>query len=253
MLYVTNESTLVSDQDVLRMTQACNIQLRRDLQPVWGSPGGQPVTVQYRDNESLTHVPPGSWIIKVVDEDDTPGALGWHSEDSADHVFGVIAAKPCLNSGSSALFGQYSVSSVLSHEVLEMYVDPFVNAWCDNGRGLLVAQEVCDPVEADGYKINNIQVSNFVLPEWFDTGVSRGEKYDFMGKVKAPFSMSPGGYWVQMPHGKTADKFNETVGWEIQVGFDVRGDGEVVFSPEMPEWRRAVKVHGRNVTSRVLD
>jgi hypothetical protein len=99
-----------------------------------------------------------------------------------------------------------------------------------------------------------VQVSNFVLPEWFDSVVSAGEKFDYLGKATAPFSMTPGGYWVQAAMGNETQKFGRTTAWLEDSGFDVRGKGiQLVFSPEMPEWKRDLKEqHGRNATKRGL-
>lgn len=250
-LYVVNESTLVTSADVKKMAAACDKQVHLHAAPAWGI---DRVAVHFHTG-SLASVqqtaPKGSWVITIMDSGDQPGALGWHSEDDQDRIYGEIFAKPCLDSGSTALTGTYAVSSVLSHEVLETLCDRYCNAWTDTGRGFLVATEVCDPVESDGYLIDGVQVSNFVLPEWFDITRSAGEAYDYLGKLTAPLSMSKGGYWVQMPAGKEAQKFNEIAAWEKDTGFDVRDDDRLVFSPEMPEWRRDLKtVTGRNLIKR---
>jgi hypothetical protein len=39
----------------------------------------------------------------------------------------VVAAKPELDNGGKATTGDWSVSSVMSHEVLEMFIDPNCN------------------------------------------------------------------------------------------------------------------------------
>jgi len=61
----------------------------------------------------------------------------------------------------------------LSHEVLEMLVDPTTNRDVYyNGVGRVV--EVADPVEWDGYRLDGVFVSDFVLPSWF-AGATTGE------------------------------------------------------------------------------
>ena len=255
-LYVTNQSTLVTTSEVKKMVAACNKQVRDHVAPAWN---GERVVVEFAGYDLPTiqrKAPKGSWVIAILDNPDDPGALGWHSEDDQDHVYGEIFAKPCLEDGkSTALTGTYAVSSVLSHEVIETYGDQFCNQWTDTGRGFLVATELCDPVEADGYEIDGVQVSNFVLPEWFDAVTSPGEKFDYLGKCKAPFSMTPGGYWVQASTGSEQQKFGEVTKWLQDTGFDVRGHKglELVFSPEMPKWRRDYKQQrGRNAIKRSL-
>src|SRR6185437_12983234 len=51
-----------------------------------------------------------------------PGVLGFHTEDQGGKLWGVVAAKPELDNGAKVTTGDWSVSSVLSHEVLEMFV-----------------------------------------------------------------------------------------------------------------------------------
>lgn len=256
-LYVCNESTLVADSQVRIMTSVCNIQMRDHAYLAWGLPR---IVVEFFSGtlaEAQASTPKGSWVITVMDDPDQAGALGWHWVDDQDHVYGEVFAQPCLDSGSGVFSGNFAISSVLSHEILETYGDPFCNAWSDSGRGFLVATELCDPVEADVYPIRwndtEVMVSNFVLPEWFDPTQSEGERFDYMGRCTAPFSMTPGGYWIQMPTARESQQFARTVGWEKAVGFDVRDDDMLVFSPEMPEWLRDLKMHrGRNLIKRLL-
>jgi len=61
----------------------------------------------------------------------------------------------------------------LSHELLEMLADPWIN-WCATGNdSKIYALEVCDAVEADdlGYDIDGVRVSDFVTPAWFEPHV----------------------------------------------------------------------------------
>jgi hypothetical protein len=255
-LYVVNESTLVDKGEAIAMASACNAQVRDHAAPAWGVAR---VVVEYHAGtmaEVQAEAPRGSWVLRLVDTTDEEGALGWHWQDDQDRVYGEIAAKPCLDAGSTALSGTYAVSSVLSHEVLETLCDPFCGGWEDSGRGYMLAREVCDPVEADVYPLGGVAVSNFVLPDYFNSIVSAAEKYDYLGKLEQPFAMTPGGYWVQMPSGKESQQFKRTRSWMHEVGFDVRDsarDVQMVFSPQMPEWRREQKLRtGRNAIKRHL-
>jgi hypothetical protein len=55
---------------------------------------------------------------------------------------------------------------------------------------------VCDPVEGDSYSgAGGVALSNFVTPWWFSEQPPAGAKFDFMSKLSAPFTMSPGGYF----------------------------------------------------------
>lgn len=252
-LYLVNQSTLVSKADARKMVAAVNKQVREHIAPAWDA---QRVVVEYHAGDLASvqqEVPKGSWVFALLDNADQAGALGWHSVDDQDRIYGQIFAQPSLSDGkSTALTGPYAVSATFSHEAAETLGDRYCNDYADTGRGFLVAKELSDPVEADGYLIDGVQVSNFILPAWFDVyGKSTGP-YDYLGRCTAPFSMTPGGYWVQMKSATETQQFKRTREWLDEVGFDVRGKGaELVFSPEMPEWRRAQKMaSGRNAIRR---
>jgi len=66
-----------------------------------------------------------------------------------------------------------SWSRDFSHEILEMLVDPETNrSVYHDGVGRIV--EVADPVEWDGYRLDGVFVSDFVLPAWF-AGATTGD------------------------------------------------------------------------------
>lgn len=214
-IYVVNKSSQVSDADVKTMTLACSKQLAIHVAPLHNLPtvavtflakGAPPPSKQAR-------------VITVMDTLDDAEALGYHTEDAGDHIWGVVGTKAAMDQGAKALTGQYSISSVLSHEVIELFGDARINLWADNGRGTQIAYELCDPCENDFYLIDGVAVSNFVGPAWFDHFAAKGDTFDYMGHLKAPFTMSKGGYWVQSKAGKASQKFGE----------------------DMPDWRRKAK------------
>ncbi len=90
-----------------------------------------------------------------------------------------------------------SWSRDFSHEILEMLVDPETNrAVYHGGVGQMV--EVADPVEWNGYRLNGVFVSDFVLPSWFAGGTTgaptcQGAVCTFPGPLIAPAD-APGPY-----------------------------------------------------------
>lgn len=219
-IWVVNKSTLVTDPDTATMTAAVDHQMSRDVEPAWSMP---------RTPIAWTHTPPkGARVIVLVDTADDPQALGYHTEIGAVQS-GIVGCKPELDQGAHPLTGPYSVASILSHEVLEMAVDGRCNLWADTGKGYLIAYEIGDPVQSDHYDIDGVTVSNFALPTWFDPLTPRGTKVDYLGKLRAPFTLSHGGYWVQMRNGQTTQKFGQT----------------------MPTWLRETKQHPATRTQRL--
>ncbi len=201
MLYaIQNQSSKVSDVDAQTMTNAVLKQVVHDIAPAWG-----------RLPPSIVFFPKGikepkaDLLIVILDNPDTAGALGYHDETPSGQDYAKIFVDPVLSSGGAILKGKDSsvvtVSSVLSHEVAEAFVDPACNSWCDGPltvKGVsykAVALEVGDPVEAGSYPVDNVMVSNFVTPQWFDLKNKVGP-FDYMKTLSHPMTMSPGGYLI---------------------------------------------------------
>src|SRR6202011_5465637 len=89
----------------------------------------------------------------------------------------------------------------MSHEVLEMLVDP-QGTLTRAGNSLKSGQgrveyliEVCDPCQASkfAYSVNSVMVSDFYTPQYFDHVKSAAVRYSFSGKVGAPCKVLDGG------------------------------------------------------------
>jgi hypothetical protein len=231
LIAVLNQSTRVSDDDVATMTRANASQVELDVAPLWDR---SPAAVIYYDRAGT--VPPNAHVITLVDaiEDQPQGVLGYHTEDRGGRLWGIVAANPELDAGKQALTGDWSISSVLSHEVLEMFIDPNCNLWASDDNGKVYSFEVCDPVEAPTYDVDGVSVSNFVTPAWFDPlSVTRKHKtrFDKLGRLDAPFTILEGGYAVYATAGKA----------------------EQEFGAEFPDWRKNMKLLGRSSRTKLRD
>ena len=201
-LAIVNASTLVSDSDVRLMTSAVKKQVYLHALPAYGM-SSKSVEIVFVPTGGTA--PADAYPIVIMDDADQAGALGYHTEDPGGKVWGRVFARPVLSNGGFALAGSLSVSTVLSHEVLETIFDLNVNMWVDRYDNTFVAKEVSDPVENDEYPVDvqdhvgvsvHVSVSNFVTLTWFDPQADASSKFDWMGTVKAPLTMSPGGYVV---------------------------------------------------------
>ena len=214
---VLNASSRVTDDQARAMTASVAWQVSRHLAPAWGL--RTPLVNFLAGADTL--IPTGAHGISIVDtsEGQPAGVLGFHSEDEGGRIWGVVAAGPVLDAGMEVLRGDWSVSSVLSHEVLELAVDAGCNLWASDGNGRAYSYEVCDPVEAPTYEVQGVSVSNFVCPAWFDPNASPTARLDHLGLLDAPFSVLKGGYLVWMDAGGEHQQFGE----------------------EFPEFRKAMK------------
>jgi len=223
LIAVINQSTNVSDEDVLTMTTAIANQVRKDAAPLWDRPPA--AVISYGSMPGKTHaekqaelskrVPKQAHGITLVDDipDQPKGVLGYHTEDEGGKLWGIVATNPSLENGGKALTGDWSVASILSHEILEMYIDPNCNLWATNDEGQIISFEVCDPVEGPTYDVDGVSLSNFVTPAYFDPLAAKNGKtlFDKLGKLKAPFTLMPDGYYIYASSGAEHQKGGETL------------------------------------------
>lgn len=185
---VINESTVLPDADIAPVIEALQKQVTNDFCPVWGT-NATLTTV-----ERGTQPPAGSWWLVLLDDTDQANALGYHDMTTEGLPIGKVFAASDLKAGTS-----WTVTA--SHELLEMLGDPNINLTVfvqnTNTAGLLYAYEVCDACEDDslGYKIDNILLSDFVYPAWFESFRTEGSaQFDRMNKVEKPLQLLSGGY-----------------------------------------------------------
>lgn len=194
-----NESSFIKDSDLETMAAAFEIQLQRDFCPKYNLPA-----LPVKPFHPTDTIPPGYWYLHFTDQVTEEGDFGYHS-DVGGNIYAEIEIAILQKYGCGVLStdpangGPDSVSSVASHELLEMTYDPMVTLWAPSVLpidGTSQAAEVADPVQECYYQINGVQVSNFVLPNYWLTTNPVGAQYDFMDVLSAPFTVAPGGYAV---------------------------------------------------------
>ena len=179
---VINFGIQLPDSEAQQTIRAVNRQITEDFAPVWGaawelalhaSPA-DPANPDTLEDEPVR----GDGVLYIVDESTLAGALGFHSINASEMPFGFVF-----------LLNQADWTVTLSHEAMEMIVDPTANVLVpgpdprdpSGGNVVLHAYEVCDAVERTSYELDGIRVSNFVTPNWFFEGNPPGTRNDFLG------------------------------------------------------------------------
>jgi hypothetical protein len=177
VITIVNESTIIDDAAVERAIIALQHQITYHFEPHWNA--GASLLFEPTPN-------PKTWNLFVLDDSDQAGALGYHDFDPGRPV-GRVFAKTDLKYGLS-----WTVTA--SHELLEMLADPDVSRCYQTANQRFHALEVGDPVEADedGYEIDGVLVSDFILPTWFGQGETG--RLDYRGLLAKPLELRPGGY-----------------------------------------------------------
>ena len=186
---VVNFSAAAEDE-VQRAVRAVNRQIVEDFLPIWGAGRTLRLYAPSFDAARTRHVAeepiPGDGVLYLVNEASLAGALGYHDTNAAALPVGfVFVLDP----------NDWTVT--LSHEALELIVDPNVNLLVPGPdprkatRTVLHAYEVCDAVERTTYQIDGVTVSNFVTPAYFAAGNNKGTRNDFLGVGVSTFGVVP--------------------------------------------------------------
>lgn len=238
LIGVINLSKKLSNDDVKTMVIACQEQLKQDVAPHWHKESWY--VIFYEDPKKIS---PRAYPIVIFDAPDAPGALGYHAERNGK-PYGRVFVDPVIQNGGVILYDPYnpqnvSLSSVLSHEIIELFIDLNANQWADGPyikQGSSYAYEACDPVQSNSYskKIGgkDVSLSNFVFPSWFDPQNSSQTPVDFLNAAPGAFQLAPGGYMI----------VRDSVGAEQQVFAEIK----------MARWVQDMKKHISGRTSRRL-
>jgi|SRR5215217_2393269 len=195
-LAVINESTAITHADVVKAARKCDAQLQMHVAPAWNMIPPQIVSCENREQ-----IPDDADILTILDQSDSPGHVGYHRVTPDGRPYLRVFVHPILIHGGEFLTGSLSVSSVMSHEICEWFVDRFLNVWVDGPDGQY-ALEICDPVAEDTYEIDGVSVSNFVYRPFFDPQAPLTSQFDHLRIVKTPFTARPGCHLHVQKNGK---------------------------------------------------
>jgi hypothetical protein len=167
--------------DLMAVGAAVQRQLNDHVQPAWGKTGSIDVFT------SLERVPPDYWPVVVRATFDIP-PLGIHL-DARGTPYALVKHS-------------ISYSLTVSHEVVEMVVDPEgTQTWSapsllNPGKDADYLLEVCDPSESAeyAYEIDGILVSDFYLRAYLDREPTSGTRYSFGGHLTRPREVLKDGY-----------------------------------------------------------
>lgn len=193
--------TNLPDHEVQATIRAVNRQIAEDFEPYWsfgaklrleGPIGSKPDKVKAEEMR-------GDAVIYLWDEADVDGAIGYHDHNNRGIPYGFVFTEV-----SRSLGEPWSVT--LSHEALELLGDPQVNLLVkgphpnrNEHREVFHWFEMCDAVQTETYEIDDVRLSNFVLPLYFTGEAETGARNDFLGTRAAgstltSFGVNPGGY-----------------------------------------------------------
>ncbi|MDH3446221.1 MAG: hypothetical protein OEN50_20045 [Deltaproteobacteria bacterium] len=190
----------LSDEEVQQSIRSINRQIKEDFEPYWslggtlrleGKAGPRPRQQDLADMR-------GDAVIYLWDNINVANALGYHDRNNRGIPFGFVFTELSKQLGEN-----WTVT--LSHEALELVGDPEVNLLvagphpASPNEDVFHWYEMCDAVQAETYAIDDVEVSNFVLPLYFTGSEEVGGRNDFLGRAHEgrtlrSFGVNPGGY-----------------------------------------------------------
>jgi hypothetical protein len=144
IIAITNASTCLTDIQVSAAIPALQQQVSLDFKAYWD------LDCQLEFLSKDEPLSEGWWQISVTDNPDQAGALGYHELSSRGTPLGKVFAGLDLESG-----GSWTVT--LSHELLEMLADPWIN-WCAQGTdGKIYALESATRSKLTNWDMRSIE------------------------------------------------------------------------------------------------
>jgi hypothetical protein len=194
-IIVINKALTPIGYDLGKTVAALQKHLDDDFFPIWGARAN----LQIVDPTAAT--PDGVWQLLVVDSAAEPGAEGYHELTNDGFPLMYVGVKDTLGAGDK-------VPVTMCHEIDEGLIDPAINVSIYDSDGNEFGAEVCDAVETDEYLIDDIPMSNFQTPAWFEGFRKPGDcKFDFMGLCKHSFEIREGGYMPVKKRGRWTQIF----------------------------------------------
>lgn len=125
---------------------------------------------------------PQAVFVTITDMKQTGSHPAFHSILSRK-PYGTIFAKSIVEMNTPEI----TISKFICHEIFEILVNPTLE------RNIFGFEaEVCDPVQLNTVMVNGIQLSDWVLPSWFQPNSKR--PYNHTDTLLQPRTIDKGGY-----------------------------------------------------------
>lgn len=192
-VYPAYRSQIPSSKELIRTLE----EFTAIIEPVWG------VHAKFVPLDHPIQAP-GLWnFIFAEDDIACQGALAYHDFDPTKAVnpYALVEVPESLADG-----GVDQVMIAMTHELVEMLVNPGCGYWADatplsdadtdSATALqaakLLALESADPVEDTWFKLRGHKVTNFVYPAYFEPWTDG--PLDYLGAVSSAHQILEGGY-----------------------------------------------------------
>lgn len=205
-------TSLVTVREAQLMAIAGADQVRNTIRPLWGKRPEDAPEIRFFAEDNA---PDDFSRIVLCERGRTAEEtiLGYHQRGYVPVFVDLI-----LEKGGEVLAGQYSVSHILTHELVEDDGNEDCDQWRVGPDGAEWAQELCDAVEGGWYPhhATGCALTNFLQPEYFNAKSTAGY-YDYLGTLRAPFTIARDGYAIRRVNGPRVNTFGaEMPTWRVE-------------------------------------
>lgn len=201
IISIVNYTDTITDSELQSVIRAINRQIAEDFEPYWSF--GARLRLEGKASkapgkETLSELR-GDAVIYLWDKTDVDNALGYHANNAAGIPYGFVFTELSTQQKEN-----WTVT--LSHEALELLGDAQGNLLvqgphpADPKQQVFHWFEMCDAVQSQTYRVDGVEVANFVLPLYFTTEEQKGGRNDFLclrdkkGVGLKSFGVTAGGY-----------------------------------------------------------
>lgn len=177
-----------------KVAQAIQLQMNRDVFTHWN------VSAQVQAFEQLSQIPSDFWQVSIqTSVENGYNGVHWYHPTSL-----IPYAQVRYDDWKTKAFSLNRLSKVLSEEIIEMCVDPFGEKtisgkdWQNPNQAIDLLVEIGDPIASldIGYYIDEIFVSNFIYPSYFNLFHTSEMMYDHLGLLQKPLDILDKSYQI---------------------------------------------------------
>lgn len=183
----------INEAEFKSAVKAIERQVKEQVSAFWNTTEYYGLKADFVIAHNLSQVPYGSWLV-VIQDTLQFDVYGYHYLTETD------TKQSPKNTPYALIRYDENWSLVLSHEVVEMLINPFLNASAlteVDGKKIRLVIEPSDPAQFkdNGYLVDGVLVSDFVTPRYYDLVYVSGTRYSWTGKITKPLELLENGYF----------------------------------------------------------
>lgn len=190
---IVSTTSKIGFYDLQKAVQAVDFQIKNHVTQFWNKDVYTGLNATLKAYSSLNGIPYGSWVVTIEDSIDVD-SYGYHYIQEKDEPY-AVKGTPYAKLRYDKIW-----SLILSHEVTELLINPYLQNFRYaeiEGKKVRLVVEPSDPAQFKdfGYKINDVLVSDFTTPNYYDLVWTPNTRYSYTGQITKPLELLENGYF----------------------------------------------------------